>query len=78
MVAESATRKEDKMSRLQTIIDRAGVTDTYIAEHLGMSRTTLYSRLNGETEFKPSEIACLRVLLHLTDEEILDIFMLSG
>ncbi len=41
----------------------------YIAEQLGVSRKTLYLKLNGETEFKASEIAILRDLLEMSPEE---------
>ena len=41
----------------------------YIAEQLGVSRKTLYLKLNGETEFKASEIATLRDLLEMSPEE---------
>ncbi|MCU6786378.1 DUF739 family protein [Aedoeadaptatus acetigenes] len=41
----------------------------YIAEQLGVNRKTLYLKLNGETEFKASEIAILRDLLEMSPEE---------
>lgn len=41
----------------------------YIAEQLKVSRKTLYLKLNGDTEFKASEIATLRDLLEMSPEE---------
>lgn len=42
---------------------------TAIAEQLGVSRQTLYNKINGEREFKTSEITKLCEILRLTDEE---------
>jgi len=55
--------------RLNHIIDYAGLKHTVLAVKLGMSRTTLWSRLNGMSEFTPKEIEDLTKILRLNEEE---------
>lgn len=40
------------------------------AEKLGMSRTSLYSKLTGRTQFKPTEITKAMKLLRLSESQI--------
>ena len=63
------------MSKLKTIIGESGLTMGYIAKMLGISRGALNNKIHGLTEFKPSEIKCLRELLKLSDAEIHEIFL---
>lgn len=42
---------------------------TAIAEGLGISRQTLYYKMDGKRDFKTSEVTKLCELLRLTDEE---------
>ena len=50
-------------------ISDSGMTITYIANKIGISREGLYNKLNNETEFKASEIAALKKLLRLSVKE---------
>jgi predicted transcriptional regulator len=45
-----------------------------IAEKMGISRQTLYLKLNGKREFKTSEISNICDILRLTNEEKKHIF----
>lgn len=50
-------------------IERSGKSKSEIAELLGITRQGLYNKLNGEREFKSSEIRIISGLLSLTAEE---------
>ena len=54
---------------LTDIIDERGFTKNEIAEQLGLSRQGLYNKINGEKEFKASEIRKLSRLLNLSDSD---------
>lgn len=59
---------------LQKKIDQSGLKLTYVAERLGISYQGLKKKLDGDTEFKASEIAILKDVLNLSDVEVQDIF----
>lgn len=63
---------------LNDAIDRSGIKKRAIAEALGISANCLTTRLNGTTEFKSSEIAILRDLLRLSNEDVVRIFLRSS
>lgn len=52
---------------LKNAIGKSGVSVTFLAEKMGISREGLYKKINGETEFKASEIFDLQKTLHLTN-----------
>ena len=54
---------------LQAAISSAGITVTWLAKELGISREGLYNKTSGKTEFKASEIVALTKLLHLRHAE---------
>jgi len=62
------------MTMLRSRIKDSGITLTAIADKIGVSRETLYNRLDGKSEFKASEIACLTDLLRLKKAEQDSIF----
>mgnify|MGYP000973693317 CR=1 FL=1 len=53
---------------LSDVIDKSGLKKYRIAEELGLSSYGLQKKINGETEFKASEIKKLSILLHLSME----------
>ena len=55
-------------------IVRSGLKITHIAKVLGLSREGLYKKLNGETEFKASEIMQMKNILGLSNERRDEIF----
>lgn len=59
---------------LTNIIGERGFTKNEIAEQLGLTRQGLYNKLNGEKEFKASEIRKLSRLLNLSDSDKNQIF----
>lgn len=65
------------MVRLEALKDRmddSGMTMTAIANKSGISRVTLYNKLDGRGEFKVSEISALCRVLHMSDLERDSIF----
>ena len=60
---------------LREKIDKSGLKVTSISEKTGILRETLYNRLNGNGEFKASEIVSLTKVLNLTKEERDKIFL---
>ena len=64
-----------KIEMLKTKMEKSGLKITSIAEKAGISRETLYNRLNGCGEFKASEITSLTIVLNLSKEERDEIFL---
>lgn len=62
------------MTMLRKKIKDSGITVTAVADKLGVSRETLYNRMDGKSEFKASEIACLTDMLRLKKDEQDSIF----
>ena len=62
------------MELLRKKIDQAGFKLTYVAERCGLTYQGLKKKLDGDTEFKASEIAVLKDMLNLSDAEVQDIF----
>lgn len=61
---------------LKQIIDDSGMTITAIAEKSGMTRATLYNRLDGFGEFKAPEIVGLSAALHMS-KKLRDLIFLN-
>ena len=59
---------------LRSRIDAEGIKIRKVAERLGLSTQGLYNKLNGDSEFLTSELATLKEMLHLTDQEFLALF----
>jgi plasmid maintenance system antidote protein VapI len=59
---------------LAQAIDDSGLKKSFLAEKLGISRQSLTSLLNGQTEFKASQIHTLTALLGLSAERRDSIF----
>ena len=60
------------MMNLEYLNDRISISCipiTVIAEKLGVSRQTLYNKMQGKREFKTSEVAKLCDILRLSTEE---------
>ncbi len=73
------TREEDKDVRIDTELLKKklkGQKLGWIADELGITRPTLNDKIEGRTEFLPSQIRKLTELLRLTPEEVHDIFLI--
>lgn len=68
----------DKLSNTELLrnkIDESGMTMVAISEKAGISRETLYNKVNGKTEFTASEIVAMTSILSLTKKERDNIFL---
>lgn len=59
---------------LRASIARAGITNRKLAEHLGLSEQAFYNKIQGDTEFKGSEIKGLAKILNLSMKDVNTIF----
>lgn len=53
-------------TRLREVIDKSGMSIVAISQKIGITREGFYKKLNGETEFKASEIITLSKILGLS------------
>ena len=61
---------------LRASIARAGITNRKLAEHLGLSEQAFYNKIQGDTEFKGSEIKGLAKVLNLSMKDVNTIFLI--
>ncbi len=59
---------------LKAAIARKGFTIPTLAEAIGISKKTLYMKINGDTSFTQKEISAIATALNLTNDEIIMIF----
>lgn len=59
---------------LNAEIARCSLSIPKLAKLIHMDKKTLYSRMNGESSFKQTEIVMISKVLNLTNEQILSIF----
>lgn len=55
--------------KLKDRIDDSGISISFISRKMGISREAFYLKMNNETEFKASEIRCIKEVLSLTNKE---------
>lgn len=55
-------------------ISNSGMTVTFIAQKIGITREGFYKKLNNSTEFKASEIIALQSILRLSNNRRDEIF----
>lgn len=74
-VGKTDTKKGETMKELRDIIKSKGITMTFIAKKLGISREALRRKLNGDTLFNAVEIKILKEILNLSLEQVERIFL---
>lgn len=57
------------LSLLAKKIDNSNFTRSFIAESLGLTRQSLYNKLEGKNEFTGSELKRISSLLELSEQE---------
>ena len=62
---------------LRDELNRSGISVSFIARKMGLSREGLYNKLNNQTEFKASEIVALSEILNLPRDKRDEIFFAS-
>ncbi len=63
-----------KENEFKSELTRCGLKVGEFAEMLGISRSALSRKLNGETEFKLTEIQDSKRILNLSDSRTIEIF----
>lgn len=63
-----------KEKEMRAAMARAGVSNKFMAEKLGLSSTAFYNKLTGRSEFKNSEIKIIAKTLSLSASELEAIF----
>lgn len=61
-------------SKLRGRIKELGFSESEIAKKINISKATISSRFNGNSEFSSKETDCLIDLLQISDNEIKDYF----
>lgn len=61
-------------AELKAAMARKGISIPRLAELLGISKKTIYTRFSGDTDFTLKEIKRIAEVLELSDEDILIIF----
>lgn len=59
---------------LRQIIEEKGLSYTFVASKIGMSKQSLYAKLETGSDFKAWQMIEMQSLLNLTDEETKAIF----
>lgn len=59
---------------LKEVIKERGVKMSSLADKIGISRQSLSMKVNGERSFDQGEIMSLKINLHLTDDQFMNIF----
>lgn len=60
--------------KLKEVIQDSGIKMSVLADKIGISRQSLYMKVNGERSFDQGEIMALKSNLHLSDEQFMTIF----
>lgn len=63
--------------RLKEVVRQSGLKKSFIAEKLGISYAGYNKKESGKSEFLSSEIVILKGLLHLSNKDVSEIFLLS-
>lgn len=63
-----------RLNELKFEISKKRYGMSEFAELLGLSRSTLFRKINGITEFKLAEIQQIKKLLNLSDQRTIEIF----
>jgi len=60
--------------KLKEVIQESGIKISALADKIGITRQSLYMKLDGERNFNQGEIMALKTHLHLSDEQFMEIF----
>ena len=74
MMKRKVKNKMTNTELLREKINASGYKLQFVAEKCGLTYFGLMKKVNNETEFKASEVMILKELLHLTDDEVMEIF----
>jgi len=61
--------------KLSKVVEQSGLKKNFIAEKLGISYQGYLNKEKGKTDFTSKEISIMRDLLHLSNKEVMEIFL---
>lgn len=64
--------------KLEQLIADSGLKKGYIADKIGISRSGFSDLIHNRAEFRVSLIHQLRLLLNMTDHQVIEIFFADG
>lgn len=62
---------------LRRKVEEIGISYSFLAEKMGISRASLYNKIDNKSEFKASEITVATEILRLTKKERDQIFLMG-
>ncbi len=62
------------VNKLKGKVAEQGLTLTALAKEIGLDYSSLYRRLEGQVSFTVSDVEKITKVLHLRDEDIVNIF----
>lgn len=60
--------------KIKNAIDERGLKMNYVQKKLGVSKQTLYRKISGNTQWYIRELKVFKEILHLSNDEFVDIF----
>lgn len=73
-LATKQATKDGDMYYLKYLIQSRGLTVEGIARAMGITRQSLYKKINGQSEWHLHDIKIVKNLLDMTDEDIMRVF----
>lgn len=61
--------------KLSKVVEQSGLKKNFIADKLGISYQGYLNKEKGKTDFTSKEISIMRDLLHLSNKEVMEIFL---
>ena len=66
--------KKMNVNKLKSKMALNNISFKQLAQYLSICRASLYRKSHGLTQFTQKEISIIRIVLKLTDEEVIEIF----
>ena len=61
--------------KLVEVVEKSGLKKSFIAEKLGITYQGYLNKEKGKSDFTSKEISVMRDLLHMTNKEVMEIFL---
>jgi DNA-binding XRE family transcriptional regulator len=61
--------------KLTVMVEQSGLKKSFIADKLGITYQGYLNKEKGKSDFTSKEIGIMRDLLHLTNKEVMEIFL---
>jgi len=61
--------------KLVEVVEKSGLKKSFIADKLGITYQGYLNKEKGKSDFTAKEISVMRDLLHMTNKEVMEIFL---